>query len=65
MKYDVALIRTALGDLAEACAALERATADHSLTVMWMRTDPRMDPLRGQPCFRVAEKKLYGESGTD
>lgn len=60
--YDIALIRTALGDLPEACAALERATTDHSLTVMWMRTDPRMDPLRGQPCFGAVEKKLYGGS---
>jgi DNA-binding winged helix-turn-helix (wHTH) protein/tetratricopeptide (TPR) repeat protein len=59
--YEVALIRTALGDLAEACVALDRATADHSLAVMWMRTDPRMDPLRGQRCFAEAEAKLFGK----
>ena len=58
--YDVAIIRAALGDVAEGCAALARATSDHSLTVMWMRTDPRMDPLRGQPCFHDAEQKLFG-----
>lgn len=58
--YDVAIIRAALGDIAEGCAALDRATTDHSLTVMWMRTDPRMDPLREQPCFAAAERKLYG-----
>jgi DNA-binding winged helix-turn-helix (wHTH) protein/tetratricopeptide (TPR) repeat protein len=58
--YDVAIIRAALGDTVEACAALERAVTDHSTTVLWMRTDPRMDPLRGQPCFGRVEKKLYG-----
>jgi DNA-binding winged helix-turn-helix (wHTH) protein/tetratricopeptide (TPR) repeat protein len=56
--YDVAIIRAALGDVAEACVALDRATRDHSLTVLWMRVDARMDPLRDQPCFAAAEKKL-------
>lgn len=58
--YDVAIIQGALGNVAAGCAALERAVTDHSLVVMWMRTDPRMDPLRGQPCFADAEQKLYG-----
>ena len=58
--YDVAIIRAALGDVTEGCAALLRATSDHSLTVMWMRTDTRMDPLRDQPCFKAAKAKLYG-----
>ena len=58
--YDVAIIQAALGDKAAGCAALERTVSDHSLTVMWMRTDPRMDPLRGEPCFAEVERKLYG-----
>ncbi len=58
--YDVAIIQASLGDMAAGCAALERTLSDHSLTVMWMRTDPRMDPLRGEPCFAAVEKKLYG-----
>jgi len=58
--YDVAIIRAALGDIAEGCAALTRAVSDHSLTVMWMRTDARMDPLRGQSCFCEAEQRLFG-----
>jgi DNA-binding winged helix-turn-helix (wHTH) protein len=58
--YDVAIIQAALGDKAAGCAALERTLSDHSLTVLWMRSDPRMDPLRGEPCFAAVEKKLYG-----
>jgi DNA-binding winged helix-turn-helix (wHTH) protein/tetratricopeptide (TPR) repeat protein len=58
--YDVAIIQAALGDLPKACAALERAVTDHSLAVLYMRVDSRMDPLRAQPCFEDVEKKLYG-----
>jgi len=60
--YDVAIVRAALGDVAEGCAALERAVTDHSLTVMWMRNDPRMDPLRGQACFEEAAANLFKNS---
>ena len=61
--YDVAIIQAALGDLPKACAALEHAVKDHSVTVMWMRVDTRMDPLRAQPCFARAEKALFGNGG--
>ena len=57
--YDVAIIQAALGDVSKACAALERAVTDHSLTVLYMRVDSRMDPLRDQPCFARAEKALF------
>jgi DNA-binding winged helix-turn-helix (wHTH) protein/tetratricopeptide (TPR) repeat protein len=57
--YDIAIIQAALGDLPAACAALERTLSDHSLVVMWMRTDPRMDPLRGQACYAEVSKRLY------
>jgi len=58
--YDIAIIQAALGDLPKACAALERAVTDHSLAVLYMRVDSRMDPLRAQPCFEDVQKKLYG-----
>jgi DNA-binding winged helix-turn-helix (wHTH) protein/Tfp pilus assembly protein PilF len=60
--YDVAIIQAALGDVQAACTALKRAVTDHSLTVLWMRVDARMDPLRDQPCFKDAVAKLYGGS---
>ncbi len=58
--YDLAVVHAALGDTEAGCAALERAFADHSLTLGWMRLDPRMDPLRAEPCFAAAEQRLYG-----
>lgn len=59
--YDVAVIHAALGDIGAGCAALERALADHSLTLGWMRFDPRMDPLREQPCYNTISRHLYGD----
>jgi DNA-binding winged helix-turn-helix (wHTH) protein/Tfp pilus assembly protein PilF len=59
--YDIAVIHAALGERKAGCAALERALADHSLTLPWMRLDPRMDPLRDEPCFADVRKRLYGD----
>jgi tetratricopeptide (TPR) repeat protein len=58
--YDVAIIQAALGDLSAACAALNRAIADHSLRLLYMRMETAMDPLRGEACFTEVERKLYG-----
>jgi DNA-binding winged helix-turn-helix (wHTH) protein/Flp pilus assembly protein TadD len=58
--YDVAIIETALGNNAAACEALVRAIDDHSLRLLWMRTEPALDPLRGEACFTDVEAKLYG-----
>jgi tetratricopeptide (TPR) repeat protein len=57
--YDVALIQTALGNMDAACAALERALTDHSLQMLYMRSEPRLDALRQQPCFARAQHQLY------
>lgn len=59
--YDIAVVRAALGDAAAGCAALELALADHSLALPWMRLDPRMDPLRAEPCFARIAQQLYGD----
>jgi DNA-binding winged helix-turn-helix (wHTH) protein/Flp pilus assembly protein TadD len=61
MSYELAILYTALGQLDDACAALRRAREDHSQTLGWMKLDPRMDPLRKQPCFSEVERKLYRE----
>jgi len=58
--FDVALLQTALGDLPAACASLNRAIADHSLRLLYMRLETAMDPLRGEACFKEVERKLYG-----
>jgi DNA-binding winged helix-turn-helix (wHTH) protein/tetratricopeptide (TPR) repeat protein len=61
LAYDIAVVHAALGDADAGCAALEQALADHSLTLPWMRLDPRMDPLREQPCFARVSQQLYGD----
>jgi len=62
VEYDVAVIEAALGRRAAACEALEKSLGDHSLSLPWMRADPRMDPLRQEPCYVAIFKRLYGGS---
>jgi DNA-binding winged helix-turn-helix (wHTH) protein/Flp pilus assembly protein TadD len=57
--YERATIHTALGDLDKGCELLGKALTDRSFLVIWMRLDPRMDPLRGRQCFADVEAKLY------
>jgi DNA-binding winged helix-turn-helix (wHTH) protein/Tfp pilus assembly protein PilF len=61
MAYDMAVIHAALGEGKSGCKALERALADHSLTLPWMRLDPRMDSLRRESCFTGIQNKVYRE----
>jgi DNA-binding winged helix-turn-helix (wHTH) protein/tetratricopeptide (TPR) repeat protein len=49
--YELAIAQAALGDMDAGCKALDLAWRDSSPFIGWMRLDPRMDPLRGQPCF--------------
>ncbi|MBP7551178.1 MAG: protein kinase, partial [Gemmatimonadaceae bacterium] len=56
--YDVALIHLALGDRAEALRWLERAYQARSHSMVLMRHDPHLDPLRGDPAFEAIAKKV-------
>jgi tetratricopeptide (TPR) repeat protein len=56
--YEIAVIQAALGDVPAACASLVRAFDDYSQALGWLRLDPRMDALRGQPCFATVLAKL-------
>ena len=49
----------ALGNLDQVCTALRRVLDDRSLTIGWMKLDPRMDPLRSQICYTEVAGKLY------
>jgi DNA-binding winged helix-turn-helix (wHTH) protein/tetratricopeptide (TPR) repeat protein len=60
MGYEIAVIYAALGEKEKGCAALLRSLTDHSQWIGWMKLDPRMDPLRDQPCFAEAQRKLLG-----
>ena len=62
MSYEIAIVHAALGQIDEACAALRRAPDDHSQTLGWLRSDPRMDPLRNQACYAEVTQRLFGQS---
>ncbi len=49
--YELVIAHSALGDVASACKALDLAWRDASPFLGWMRLDPRLDPIRGQPCY--------------
>jgi serine/threonine protein kinase/tetratricopeptide (TPR) repeat protein len=49
--YDFAIIYTALGESEQAFAALERAYENRSEALVWLKVDPRLDPLRTTPEF--------------
>jgi DNA-binding winged helix-turn-helix (wHTH) protein/tetratricopeptide (TPR) repeat protein len=58
MGYEIAVIYAAIGDKENGCAALMKSLTDHSQWIGWMKLDPRMDPLRGEPCFAQAQNRL-------
>jgi DNA-binding winged helix-turn-helix (wHTH) protein/tetratricopeptide (TPR) repeat protein len=58
MNYEIAVIYAALGDKEQGCTALLKSLTDHSQWIGWMKLDPRMDPLREEPCFAEAQAKL-------
>ena len=64
MSYEVAVIYAALGDKEKGCAALLRSLTDHSQWIGWMKLDPRLDNLRGEPCFAEAQRRLLGSAAT-
>jgi tetratricopeptide (TPR) repeat protein len=49
--YDIAAIHCALGETAQALDWLEQAYAERTHRMAFLRVDPRLDPLRGEPRF--------------
>ena len=50
--FGIALVHVALGEKAQALQWLERAYEDHSFWLTWIKVDPRLDSLRGEPRFQ-------------
>ena len=57
--YIVALIYIGLGDKVKAIDCLEREYLDHdNIDTAWIRVDPMLDPLRGDPRFEALADKI-------
>jgi len=54
----MALVYTALGDKEQAFAWLDKAFAERSHWLMWLRFDPRWKSLRGDPRFAALVERL-------
>jgi hypothetical protein len=55
------LLYLSLGNRDEAIRCLEQAMADDdSLSVMMIKVDPPLDPLRGDPRFEALVQKVVG-----
>jgi len=52
------VLEAALGNTAVACANLEKAAADKEPSIPLLNIDPRVDPIRNQPCFQRILKRL-------
>jgi serine/threonine protein kinase/tetratricopeptide (TPR) repeat protein len=57
--YDIALIYVGLGDKAKALEWLATdAYKDHSVRLVWIKIDPRLDSLRGEPRFQDLQRRM-------
>jgi TolB-like protein/DNA-binding winged helix-turn-helix (wHTH) protein/Flp pilus assembly protein TadD len=56
--YGVALVHAGLGDSAEAFDWLDKAVADRSNWLMWLKLDPRFASLHGQPRFNALVRRV-------
>jgi hypothetical protein len=57
--YDLAVVYTGLGDKERALDWLEKAYAERSTWMQFMKVSPELDALRGEPRFRSLLGKLH------
>jgi Flp pilus assembly protein TadD len=58
--YDIAGIHAALGEVSQACMALQRSLDDQSQFIGFIGSDPAMDPLRNEACLAEVQRQLLG-----
>jgi adenylate cyclase len=56
--YGVALVHAGLGDAASAFEWLDKAVADRSHWLVWLKLDPRFASLHGQPRFNALLRRV-------
>lgn len=56
--FFIALVYTALGDKDEAFRWLEKAVAERSGSVRYLKIEPRLDPLRADPRFQALLRRV-------
>ncbi|HYY58940.1 MAG TPA: tetratricopeptide repeat protein, partial [Pyrinomonadaceae bacterium] len=56
--YDFTIIYTALGERELAFEALERAFENRSEALVWLKVDPRLDPIRTDPRFISIQRRV-------
>lgn len=61
--YWIALIYTGLGDVDQSIAWLERAYEERSSWLLWIKVEPRFDPLRADPRFTSLLSRMRLDDG--
>jgi len=59
--YEIARVYVALGEKERAFAALDRAHADLVPQMVWLKVDPLLEGLRGDPRFTTLLKRMQLE----
>ena len=61
--FELALIHIGLGDREPAFACLETAFRERSDVLVYLRVDPRLDPIRDDPRFHALERRVRAVHG--
>ncbi len=56
--YAIALIYVGLGEEEQALEWLEKAYEDRSFLMIYLKVDPKLDPLRGAPRFQDLLRRM-------
>ncbi len=56
--YEIAVVQIGLGEKDGAFRSLEKGIADRSICVPFLKSDPRMDPVRSDPRYVDLVRRL-------